>query len=365
MSRLCHFLIKQRPVVLGTTIALIAGTALIGGQAEPWEPFASPFKMGPFNRNFNSLPLHGETKVAPWSDTYWPHKDGSIAYRWHGDAEKPWNYRRHSLAELQRMTPAQIAGLSPAEKFDIYRGLTDGPNAYPTVRHARSFSSPDSPSWYGICHGWAPASLNHAQPVPVKVKSPVNGIEIDFGSSDVKALLSFYYGKAGYGARKVNQTGRRCNGDGGSGCGRDMNAGSFHIVITNQLGLKNEGFVGDMSKGNEVWNHPIYRYESDVNAERKAKNDAAPGAVREVKVQTKIWYGIETQPFWSTIRTSDRTRTYTYWLELDKNDNIVGGKYVSIGGGGGKAPDFVWKVQPMDFSEIPSWLPLRDIYRAE
>lgn len=351
----------HRSVAFAVVVSAVSATALIKSQAEPWAPEARPSKMGSYVFNYNALPKSGELATTPWSDTYWPHQDGSIAYRWQS-GDKPWEYHRYTYAELLKLSPQQIADLSPAEKFDIYRGLTDGPDAYPTVRYTRTYAGPGSQSWEGICHGWSPASLNHAQPIPVKVKSPINGIELDFGSSDVKALLSFYYGKQAYRQRVVNQSGSRCGDNGG--CGKDMNPGALHVIIANQLGIMKEGFIGDMARGNEVWNHPIYKFETDELATRDhAKSGAARTATHEVKVRTTIWYAIETQPFWNTISTDHKKRTYTYWLELDKNNNIVGGRYGTMLSGGGKAPDFVWKVQPMTFEG--SWEALNDIYRSQ
>ena len=49
----------------------------------------------------------------------------------------------------------------------------------------------DEPAWAGYCHGWAPAANRFEEPLPVTVRN-ADGVEIPFGSSDVKALLTYF-----------------------------------------------------------------------------------------------------------------------------------------------------------------------------
>ncbi|NBX17181.1 MAG: hypothetical protein EBR09_07440, partial [Proteobacteria bacterium] len=62
---------------------------------------------------------------------------------------------------------------------------------FPTVQSERRRTSPAAAAWEGLCHGWAPASLEFNEPEPVTVTGE-NNIKIPFGSSDIKALLSWY-----------------------------------------------------------------------------------------------------------------------------------------------------------------------------
>ena len=85
-----------------------------------------------------------------------------------------------------------------------------------------------------------------------------DGIRIPFGSSDIKALVSYYYAN-GF-ISNTHQMGRRCYEDGNrSDCEEDLNAGAFHIVLVNKIALRNEGIIIDLKRGLEVWNHPIIR----------------------------------------------------------------------------------------------------------
>ena len=137
---------------------------------------------------FSSLPLSGSTPHAAWSGTYWPNKNGGIAHRWvFGEGRGGFNYTLHTMDDLQKMSENDLKTLSPAEKYDIFTGRLD----YPTVRSEWRRTTPDQPHWYGLCHGWAPASILYKEPHPVTLAASSN-ISIPFGSSDVKALLVYF-----------------------------------------------------------------------------------------------------------------------------------------------------------------------------
>jgi hypothetical protein len=125
--------------------------------------------------------------VSPWSDTYWPDFQGGISHRWNSQTPKDFGYSTLSLATLKRATWTQLSQLSPAEKLDIYAGRYD----YPTVKSEWQRCSPQDPTWTGLCHGWAPASMAYLQPYPVNLTNK-DGILVPFGSSDVKALLTYF-----------------------------------------------------------------------------------------------------------------------------------------------------------------------------
>jgi hypothetical protein len=47
---------------------------------------------------------------------------------------------------------------------------------------------------------------------------------------------------------------------------KDTNAGSFHVVVTNLLGLQGRSFVEDRTYDYEVWNQPVRSYKVTKNA---------------------------------------------------------------------------------------------------
>jgi hypothetical protein len=107
--------------------------------------------------------------------------------------ESLFEYTPPSLDDLRNMSREEKINLSPAEKYDIMMGRYD----YPTVASERARTSPGMQDWQGICHGWVPAAIDEPEPQPIDATN-ADGILVPFGSSDVKGLLSYYYGITAY-----------------------------------------------------------------------------------------------------------------------------------------------------------------------
>ncbi len=298
---------------------------------------------------FYTLPLKGEVKNGEkyWSGDYWALNKGNINYRWNSPLQETWDYPSPTLDELNWMTPERMAQLSPAEKFDLYMGRYD----YPLKEEVYSYSNRNAQDWEGICNGWAPASMNHNEPTPKTVTNP-QGIPVSFGSSDIKALLSYYYAFI-HRVQTTHQLGRRCPR--GSGwfnwnrdCQNDLNAGSWHVVLANKVGMRNESFMVDIERYKEVWNHPVLSYVSRVEGEDNSpkESETAPGTAKVIKVRTKVTYVDESEtntwePIRGTANQSVVTREYSYFLYLDVKNEIIGGEWTSS-----DRPDFLWTMGP-------------------
>lgn len=310
----------------------------------PWDDAISrPEIMHPnFMRDYTTLPLKGEyTKpFRLWSGDYWPFYNNSIDYRWFAK-----NQRERTMPPPDRQTAMKsslhsLTTLSPAEKYDLYIGRYD----YPVKKWVRSLIPARPQVWEGICHGWSPASINHDEPRPRILRNP-DGIEVPFSSADIKALLSFYYA-FGFEVDNTHQMGRRCEAnrikDAEKDCHEDLNAGAFHIVLTNKLGLLNESFVVDNQRLREVWNNPVHSYSSQVLAELSPLKDSAAATVKVIRIKTKVTYVESIKPQWQiTIGTKHqryRSQFYEYYLDIDAHNNIIGGKWISF-----DRPDFIWK----------------------
>jgi hypothetical protein len=237
------------------------------------------------------------------------------------------------------MSQQEISKLSPAEKLDIFNDRFD----YPTVLSERKRTYPGAAAWEGLCHGWAPASLEFLEPKPLTLKAS-NGFTIPFGSSDVKALLTWHM------ATKNSLTavglGARCPIFGNIGLNtppcRDANAGAFHIVLANQIGILKEGFIADVARMGEVWNQPIYEFSSRELSRRGPSPGSARDTHEEVVVETLMHYSIEIQPQWEPLgqlaeRPVTRSVLYRYRLELNRNGEILGGVWLQD-----DRPDFIW-----------------------
>ena len=321
---------------------------------------------------FDSLPLSGRLNDdrLGWSESFWPSNRGGIAYRWSHPNPQPFKYKLYSKEELKKMNEKEVGQLSPAELYDI----TLGDYNYTLTRKVLSSYSPKDLWWEGICHGWALAAANYPEPAPVRIRNK-DGIVTNFGSSDVKALLAMHdaYNYQGTYA----QIGMRCNASGkvpGEGDERDanpnppvpelanspdcvdVNAGAFHVSLSNLIGIHSRGFVADVDRFNDVWNQPVTSYASQIVGEEEVTADhRANGIERRIKVATKFTYGEELK-FWTaeaeaagsrnfvsklpvtnTVHQEFRSKNYEYIVELDYRGNVIGGEWITE-----TRPDFMW-----------------------
>jgi hypothetical protein len=314
---------------------------------------------GNYVYKIDNLQFSAQLQQSPWSDTYWPSSESGIAHRWQLQEANDFNYQLYTKAQLMNLSSSTLKSLSPAEKYDIYKGRYD----YPTVNEEWQRTSPDDPGWEGLCHGWAPASLYWKEPNPCVVTN-ADGIKIPFGSSDVKALLTFY--TAEYAEQNDPQqfVADRCNVDiqanpsqaNTSAC-RDINAGSLHVILANQF-TANEGFVYDRDRSIQVWNQPAFKFSSTVSKPGKCPASASANCAAGYSVTNKVTYGKEIYPTWAAYGTYPITETYQYVLETDSNGNIIGGEWQEF-----DRPDFMWKVQ-LDGSFTGYFSGLKAVYAA-
>jgi hypothetical protein len=344
----------------------------------------------------NDLPLRGrlfDSRLG-WSESYWPANIGSIAYRWNHPDPQPFTYRLYTKEELQALPREDMDQLSPAELYDIAMGDYN----YTLTRSTLSRFSPRALWWEGLCHGWAQAASHYPEPAPVIITNP-DQIKVPFGSSDVKALLAMH---DSYNFRGGNFAflGRRCRIKGkvpGEGderdsfrdppapelanspeC-RDVNAGGFHVVLANMIGIHGKGFVADIDRFNDVWNQPVTGYESEIIGE-EAINLAhqAQGIHRRVRIRTRMIYGEELKfktpeleaqgllnfvskfPVTLTPAQEFRAKDYQYIVEVNQEGEVIGGEWLTE-----TRPDFLWMYQRhLHFQNEPVPLAgLRFIYR--
>lgn len=323
---------------------------------EQWNQANDPINMAEgYVLKFSELPLAAELDKKPWSDSYWPSVEGGISSRWQGGG--PWF--RPGLWMLKRMPQVKLARMSPAEKYDVFIGNYK----YETQKQERSRTSNSRLRWEGICHGWAPASMLFEEPKPVTLRG-ANGVEVPFGSSDIKALLSFYQGQVAEAPTKF--LGERCNenlaknpGAAGTPACRDTNAGAFHVVLANMIGVRGQGFVIDKTRGDQVWNQPVWKFETEVESTSGPSEGAAPGTVEEVTVTSEVTWGVEVVPHWDALgdESPSHTATYRYRLELNKAGDIIGGEWMTE-----DRPDFMWTQEAPKFEGY--FAPLKQIYEA-
>ena len=344
-------------VITGMAAALIVSSAAFGAVDVAWEGFSNPAILSSgFTNNIFSLPLEGAAQYTGprfWSGPYWPHKQAGINYRWASPRRETFKYTSPSLKQLKKMSLNEKVALSPSEKYDILAGRYD----YPLRAEVASKVSPTAQDWEGICHGWVLATLHHAEPKPKTLKNK-DGISIPFGSSDIKALISYYYAES---PEVADQVGLRCNFGTWTGgaveCDQDLNAGAFHIILTNKIGLEHEGFVMDVERYSEVWNQPIIAYRSREMGRFYPGRTAARGTQFEIRMQTEVFYINEAAPSWNTLHGTNQQamvyRVVQYRLEIDSYGNIIGGEWESE-----DRPDFIWqRKRETNFTGLLNLLP--------
>lgn len=256
----------------------------------------------------------------PWSDTYWPRRDGGIAYRWQL-RQRP--EKLYSKEEVLNLSQDQLKKLSPAEKLDLLEGSYN----FSFTKNILRSNPKNASSWEGICDGWAEASLSHQKAKP-KTLTNENGLKIEFGSSDIHAILSYYYAK-----EKKSKTyflGNRCRRN---WLGREihcngLNPASFHLVLAESF-KRGKSFIIDTDAGLEVWNQPVAGYRYQEISSREPSQGSSSKTNKEVLIQLRLEYARELNPSFQGNDNYIIHRNLEYWLELDAEENIIGGSWVS------------------------------------
>lgn len=391
-------MVAHKKITLGVTmqklVLFLAGFLFLSSSAysfSRWDDLNRPtiFEKD-YEYNLKKLSKSGFLSVIPWSDDYYPTEKGGISYRWNQkNFTKEVELFGYNLLNMNELASVNIAELSPAEKWDIFIGDKDWSlTNYERKRTKVLRTVPGSsvydpeykiPSWEGLCHSWAPATLLFENPEPVTMIS-LSGVKVPFGASDIKALLTMFMDTnesdtkflgsrcnlskkelkekltkgeitpEEYAEAMVALSGPECDG---------VNPGAFHIVLANQLKNRDEGFIIDITRDAEVWNQPVIGYETQMGRpEEGSSAGSAEGTAFQIYVRTKMYYIAEIpMSFTSEFkRESVNAKIYDYILELDKDFNILGGKWVSE-----DRPDFIWKRDRPEFKGY--FEPLEGIYK--
>ena len=165
---------------------------------------------------------------------------------------------------------------------------------------------------------------------------------------------------------------------------RDTNPMTLHMALKGLILDKKVGFVMDRTRTAQVWNQPVHKFEftplpikkNDKDGTLSAAGEPVPvaeiddlfrdyrakGTAFLVQMKVKLFYGVENGPM-LTYRASDEAvdvDTVMYTLELDSNQNLVGGEWGLIpttenardsslaAGRSGTAPDFLWLIEAKD-----------------
>ncbi|KAG4053956.1 hypothetical protein PC123_g10916 [Phytophthora cactorum] len=317
--------------------------------------------------NVNNLASDAAYYVMPWPSSYWAIYLDGINYRWKS-ASEPSATEKYAnafgldpdvlMTSVSKSTGVDSMAASSSSCWTNWdcASKRDGSVCARRDGEARGYCIP---TWYGICHAWAPAALLEPEP---SCAVDYNGVT--FQPMDIKALLSEVYdgsnlatvftGARFYGSDRDDSTdeyGRYTDSS-----RRDLGPGFMHVALANIIGRFNASVVMDVTAGAEVWNQPIYSYKVLTQTEM-TPSDAANQyfqvstypfnheAQRIMYVETSVSWMVETFEDGGLVSSGraskyENSKTYKYLLELDNDYNILGGEWV--GESQSDHPDFLW-----------------------
>ena len=298
-----------------------------------------------YERKFSSLPTTGQTapERVPYVGGWYPQSKGG--------------------------TNVRMRGNSPLEKYDTVFNASSSAKAVDWERKNHTVSSDDSSSgWAGHCNGFSASATRHSEPQ----KQVTKGNTI-FYPEDIKALLAEVH----MGAKFYFLGGNRCGLiESGSltppqsrqdrttmGDCDDVNPGTFHVTVTNWIGLQKYPIIADAHGKEQVWNYPQWKFSIDSrevsateanriilgpNSDTSYTFNAAAKSFRSVAMTLTRSEAFLTEQLTSQIELSKRYKDtmYYYILELNDAGEIIGGEWV--GTSQREHPDFVWvALEPM------------------
>lgn len=287
--------------------------------------------------------VSGRLQRDPWSGTFWPLKQCWMSYNAFSD------------------------GLAPFEKYDNFVNLTRGQLPLAALREAdpahghNEAPDPKGESWTGHCHGWSAAAIMEPEPPvefdvmfdrPVSLLklavgsatdaksgmtkkgagayaslSPDQKRSLEFRTADLKAMLTEVYTEC-----RSNFWGTRCNDrqpDPTSKSYSDVKPHVMHQLLVEYIGEKNTGLVFDVDPGYQVWNQPVYRFESQWTE-----------TPERLEVTTTIHWANDLRIPADFHGLDSHSRTYTYVLIRDASGSVVDSSWT--GASIANHPDFIW-----------------------
>ena len=246
-------------------------------------------------------------------------------------------------------------------KYDLLRRARSGRPSNATLYESKSYN-PAALSWEGLCDAWAFASLMSPEPKhPVAISEGRGSaaVSVTFSIADLKALLLKTYEAVD--DSSVKYYGQKFTGDVDGWIYPDLFPEQFHRFLEVQLTQKKEAFVMDHDPGIEVWNVPVYKWNSLISAVPNNPNAVFVRAwlysAESVNANEKEFVG-----------TREAIREYDYILEGTRNaagDLVIDSGYWVKGADGVDSrknhPDYVIQLSSQNKMVRKSWNPDIDI----
>ncbi len=324
---------------------------------------------------FRELPLAASLSRLPWASENWSSVRGGSSFRWQSAVSDELEELEDLDADIH-YTMGKIADrnkLSPTEKLDVFLGNKNWDytvkERHRTLQQTNADGSPrkNIPEWEGIMHAWSIASLQFEPVGPVTIGAK-DGTPVKFEAQDIYSLLSLYVheqnpkpivlaalcgsqsdnqelaaGAGPYAFENGKQAARR------KGCAK-IDAKSFHMVLANQIGKLNEGFIIDRVNQGEISNNPVVAYETRVIEGSPSAMAPSRNSPRKLHLRTILFLTQETP----VLQMDEQDETYPYdtesfeyELDLDSSGRIVAGRWLSPQDAKNSVntsiPDFMWK----------------------
>lgn len=356
------------------------------GKYEAWNQANNPaYVDNTFIYEVAQLPLTGQTAKPPIPSDYWATFQDSINFRWDGAELSPAEKVEKALNKpgfvqaVQQNFGIASANVSACNTQNDCNALGDGSEC---VRpRGATGAGKCVPTWWGICHGWAPYAFS--EPPAAK---PVVRNGVTFYAGDLEALMSLAYSQN----LPVKFLSQRCDANNPtrdargrviSGECRDMNPGSFHVVVANMVGMRKTSLVEDKTYDSEVWNQPIrgYRVTNANNGKLREISKAEAialvglsGGTYAYNTAAARFYDVEMDLNWireaaparqNHVARADQQFTltdhYRYVLEADASGRVIGGEW--LGAAKTDHPDFVWWPTAKPTGTLPGGLTYAEI----
>ena len=207
--------------------------------------------------------------------------------------------------------------LEPLGKYDALTGRKAAPWERTNNPPGRNV-----PSWVGLCHGWAAASVMEPEP-----KKAITAGSHVLSIGDQKGLLAVCHDDD-----VVNFYGDRF-GDGiGSEDPQDIAPDELWMVLRRHIKEQGVPIILDIEPGPEVWNYPAFAYRVDYSPIRTGS------LIHQGTIS--IWFADNAVPknFVGLKRLFQR---YRFQVEM-RGDSIVMGTGKWIGESVKNHPDFAW-----------------------
>ncbi|MBC7420320.1 MAG: hypothetical protein H7328_06280 [Bdellovibrio sp.] len=245
-----------------------------GFNDENMDRFSNPY-IGP--TEFRLSEAH-----APWSGNYFAMKHGGIANRWQvGEKRFPRLHQLPTKEQVLEMTSEQVNLLSPAEKYDIFKGDYNFSMTKQELFSRGPMRGLKPKIWEGFCNGVRCASTIFPEPKTSVVVKNRDGVAIKFQSSDLKALAGATY----FFVEKYAQMGAPTVQDKAEA---QPNAAVFDLALRYFLAQKKKSFMVDANLGKQIWNESVIGYHREVSPPKELTADEQwlrPWAIAKVQVE--------------------------------------------------------------------------------